>query len=281
MAPSRHLSIVAASTTGAFLLFAASDGRAEEVLRISGTGTALGAVRRLSAAFERANPGHRVRVLPSVGSSGAVKAVAHGALDVGLSARPLGPEEQALGLVAFPFARTPFVFAVGPRTGITSVGAGELARIYRGELEAWPSGERVRVVLRPRTDVDDLIVRSISAEIASAVEAAHAREGMLTAISNQECDELLTRTPGAIGPTSLTQILTEGGALTPLAWEGVAPTLPNLVSGAYPLAKTLLFVVRASPSPAVRRFVAFLGSPEARKILEQAGNVPEPPPRLD
>ncbi len=281
MAPRGRLSIVFARATGAFLLFAAFSGRAEEVLRVSGTGTALGAMRRLSGAFEKANPGHRVVVLPSVGSSGAVKAVAHGALDVGLSGRPLGPEEQALGLVASPYARTPFVFAVGPRSGITAITARELVRIYRGELQTWPSGERVRVVLRPRTDLDDRIVRSISANVAAAVEVAHGREGMLTAISNQECEEILTHTPGSIGPTTLTQLRTEGDTLTPLAWEGAAPTVSNLASGAYPLVKTLLVVTRTSPSPAIRRFLDFLGSPEARKILEQTGNIPVPPRRLD
>jgi ABC-type phosphate transport system substrate-binding protein len=99
---------------------------------------------------------------------------------------------------------------------------------------------------------------------------------MLMAVTNQECDEILARTPGAIGLTSLTQVLTEERPLTLLAWNGVAPTLPNLASRAYPLSKTLVVVVRGPPSPAVRRFLAFLGSPAARKILEETGNLPLP-----
>jgi len=40
--------------------------------------------------------------------------------------------------------------------------------------------------------------------------------------------------------------------------------------------KTLAAVVRAPPSPSVRRFLDFLGSPEARGILERTGNLPLP-----
>ncbi len=260
------------------LLFAAPGARAEGDLRLSGTGSALGTMRQLAAAFEKANPGLRVKLLPSVGSSGAFRAVADGALDIGLSGRPPTPSERAGGVVTVAYARTPFVFAAGPRSGVAGITADEAVRMYRGELQRWPNGERVRLVLRPRNDVDTLIVRAISAEMAAAVDLALSREGMLVATTNQQCDEMLLRTPGAIGMTSLTQIVTEGSAITPLAWNGVPPTLENLASGSYPLEKTLFVVVRASPKPVVRRFLTFLASREARILIERTGNVAVPLP---
>jgi phosphate transport system substrate-binding protein len=263
----------------AFLLAAAPAAYGEEVLRASGTGTALGAMRRLGAAYTSANPGRRLHVLPSVGTTGALQALTRGVLDIALSGRPLELAEETLGLEAVPYARTPFVFAVGPRVGVTGITAGDIARIYRGDLSTWPSGERVRVVLRPRGDVDSAILRAISPEIAAAADLAQKREGMLVAVTNQECNEIVARTPGAIGPTSLTQILTETERLTALAWNGVPPTVSNLTSGAYPLAKTLFVVYRTPPSPEVRRFLAFLASPEARRTLEDTGNAALAVPR--
>jgi len=275
----KRLSLLAASAACAVAACEVPAARADSVLRATGTGTALGAMRRISAAFEKANPGHRLQLLPSLGSSGALKAVADGAIDVALSARSPGPDER--GIQAMPYARTPFVFAAGPRAGVTGITADEAARIYRGELPRWPNGERVRLVLRPRSDVDSTIVAAISPEMAAALEVALAREGMLTAATNQDCHRVLVRTPGSIGPSSLTQILTEDPALTPLAWNGVAPTLENLASGRYPLQKTLFLVVRSPPSPEVQRFLAFLASPAAARILEETGNlaVPLPPVR--
>lgn len=243
---------------------------------MSGTGSSLGTMRLLGAAFEKANPDVRFALLPSVGSSGAFRAVADGALDVGISGRPPRPAERASGLHTVAYARTPFVLAVGPRSGVTGITADEAVRIFRGQIERWPDGERVRLVLRPRHDVDTVILRGISAEMAAAVEVALSREGMLVAGTNQQCDEILLRTPGAIGPSTLAQIISEMQPLTPLAWNGVAPTLENLASGSYPLEKTLYLVVRSSPKPAVRRFLTFLASREARTLIERTGSIAVP-----
>lgn len=266
--------------TGASFLLPASGG-AVEVIRASGTGTALGTMRQLASAFERAHPDFRLRTLASVGSGGAFTAVARGALDVGFAARPLRAEEVSLGLVALPYARTPFLFAAGPRSGAKDLTAANAVRIYRGALTAWPNGERLRLVLRPRADADTQILMAVSPELAAAVEVALAREGMLMAGTNQECHEILVRTPGSLGLSSLTQVLTQELAVTPLSWNGVAPTVPNMESGAYPLQKTLYLVIKAPASPSVRRFAAFLSSPEARRILERTGNVPIPLPPFE
>ena len=262
------------------LLASPARAAAAEVLRISGTGTALGAIRELLPAFEKATPGVTVRLLPSVGSAGAIQAVAEGALDIGISGRPLLPDEQARGLAGTAYARTPFVFAVGPRVSATSITPAELARLYRGEWTTWPDGERVRLVLRPRTDVDTVFVRSISPELDGAMEVALGREGLLLAATNQDCNEMLARTPGSIGPSTLSQLQTEVHSLRPLAWNGVVPSLHHLASGAYPLWKVLHLVTRTPSSAPVRRFVEFLGSLEATRILERTGNLPVPlPPR--
>ena len=255
--------------------------RAGDAVRVTGTGTALGTMRLLSAALAKASPGDEVRVLPSLGSSGAIKAVADGAIDVALSGRELSAQERSLGIVALPYARTPFLLAAGPRVAASGVTAADAARIYRGDLATWPNGERVRVVLRPRSDVDTALLAGISPELAAALDVALARDGMLMAATNQDCHRLLLETPGAVGPSSLTQILTEDPGLRALTWNGVAPTLENLAAGRYPLVKTLYLVVRTPPSPALRRFLAFLGSREARAVLEETGNLPVPLPRLD
>jgi phosphate transport system substrate-binding protein len=268
--------LVPAAVLAALVL--SQDVRADGALRASGTGTALGAMRRVAAAFAQASPGDRLDVLASIGSSGAIRAVARGALDLGFLGRDLTEQERALGLVALPYARTPFVFVAGPRSGISGITEAEAVRIYRGELATWPGGERIRLILRPRMDVDNGVLRGISPQMAEAVDASFARQGMLVATTNQECDEMAARTPGALAPSSLTQIVSEREKLEPLAWNGVAPTLANLASGEYPIEKKLQIVFRTQPRPAIRRFLAFLASARGRKILEDAGSLPLPLP---
>ncbi len=247
-----------------------------ETITVSGTGTALGAMRRIIVAFERTHPALRIKVLPSVGSAGAIKAVAKGSLDIGLNGRSLLPQERSLAVRSIDYARTPFVFAVNQSVSEESVSPGDVIRMFRGELQTWKSGERVRVILRPAGDADTLIAKAISPELSAAVDEALGRDGMMMAATNQECHEMLARTPGGIGFSTVTQIMMDSHSnlLKALAWNGVEPTLRNLSSGAYPLVKTLSFIVRPDPAPPVRAFLRFVASPEGRRILEATGHVP-------
>jgi phosphate transport system substrate-binding protein len=248
----------------------------EKPLRVGGTGSAIAAFQRLGETFLASPGGLPLDVFPSLGSTGALRALAEGALDVAIVGRPLTPAEAALPLVAREFARTPFALAVNPRLAVTGLTHDELVRLYRSETPRWPGGDRVRIVLRSASDTDTALLRAISPEMSVAVDAALARPGMLMAITNAECNEMIDRTPGAIGPTTLLQVGAEPHGLRLLAWNGVPPTLEAMRRGAYPLVKHLRIVVRRDPSPAVRRLLAFVASPAAREVLARLGADPVP-----
>ncbi len=254
---------------------------AQQPVRVGGTGSAVAAMARVGDAAAAPDPGVRVRVLPSLGSTGAIRAVSDGALDVGVSGRTLREEERAHGLASREVARTPFVFAVGPRVSAAGLTTEELVAIYLGKRVAWADGLRIRLVLRPRSDADTDLLRSISPEVAAAVEAAAARPGMLVAVTNTECNEMVARSPGAIGPTTLLQVRAEPHPVRPLLWNGVEPTVENLASGRYPLGKSIHMVYRTPASDGVRRFLAFLGSPRGRQLLRDLGALPLDFPAVD
>lgn len=259
----------------ALACLAAPAAWADEPLRIAGTGTAVAALTRLGASARQAEAtAVRVVVLPSLGSTGAIHAVADGAIHLGVTGRPLRPDERALGLAEREVARTPFVFAVGPRVEARVLTTDDLVAIYQGTRLTWPDGQRIRPVLRPEADSDTGILRSISPEMAAAVDAAARRPGMLVGVTNVECNELLARSPGSIGPTTLLQIRSEPHLLRPLPWNGVEPTLENLASGRYPLVKSIRVVYRTPAPEGVRRFLAFLGSPAGRSLLRELGALP-------
>ncbi len=253
---------------------AAPGASALEPVRVGGTGSAVAAMARLGDAATAQDARIRVRVLPSMGSTGAIQAVTDGALDLGMSGRPLRDGEQTLGLASREVARTPFLFAVGPRVGVPGLTTEELVAIYQGERLTWPDGQRIRPVLRPRSDADTDLLRSISPAVAGAVDAASGRPGMLVAVTNTECNEMLARSPGSIGPTTLLQIRSESHPLRPLHWNGVQPTVENLASGRYPLVKSIHLVFRAPASDGVRHFLAFLGSPRGQTLLRELGALP-------
>lgn len=246
---------------------------AADIVRINGTGAALGGLEAVAEAYAKSHPGSRVSILrPALGGGGSVKALQAGALDLAISARPLKEEERAQGLVAQEYAKAPLVIAVAKdNQRIAGLSLGELADIYAGRTRTWRDGSPLRLILRQPSDADTLLLRSMSPEMDAAVAAALARKGMVTAITDQESAELLEKTPGAIGTSSLALIVSEKRALRPLPLNGVEPSLQAFTDGRYPYAKTLYLVMAAHPSEETRRFADFLRAPAGRAILRRNG----------
>jgi phosphate transport system substrate-binding protein len=244
-----------------------------ETVRVSGTGAALGTMRILGEAFRKTNPRIRIEILPGMGSTGSIKALLAGRLDIGLSARGLMDEERARGLVETRYARTPFVFGVNNRlkmTGLTMEGA---AAIYAGERD-WENGNRIRLVLRPPEDSDIPVLKGMSPAMREAVTIALRREGMIVATTDQDAADAIESVAGAFGGTTLSIVLSEKRSIRVLSLDGVTPSVRALAGGSYPHSKTFVMVTKKYPPAAVRRFIDFVRSPAASAILQRNGQHP-------
>jgi phosphate transport system substrate-binding protein len=246
---------------------------ASEIVSIGGTGAGLGAIQLLADAFERSHPGIRVTIVPSLGSSGGIRAVMQGALDCSISSRPLKEEEGKGGITSDLYARSPYAFVTFPGNRKAVVTTTELEKIYSGEMTTWSDGSRLRLVLRPETETDTMILKNISPGMGKAVTAALARPGMPVALTDQENAEMLVKTPGSFGMTTLTQMLTEKRALKVLSFNGLQPTVAALANNTYPLSKPLYLITSPKTSAAGRGFAAFILSGEGCGILRKSGNV--------
>jgi phosphate transport system substrate-binding protein len=246
---------------------------ADEILTIGGVGSSLGSMKLISNAFEKFHPDVKVRVLPSLGSSGGIKAVFHDAIDIGLSGRPLTDEERKGGAVETEYAESPFVFVTNKRNAASGLSIREIADIFEGKEQTWTDGSRIRLVLRPAFDTDTIFLENISPEMGRAVRIALARPGMIVAITNQESDAIVEKTPGSLGTSTLTQIITENRSLKILAIDGVMPSVRNHNTGTYPFVKRFYIITKIKPTAFTQKFIDFVRTNAGRKILEDAGNV--------
>lgn len=250
-----------------------SSAFAEEIIKIGGNGTSLGTMKLLGAAFEKSRPDTRVEVLPSMGSGGGIKAVAKGAIDIGLSGRPIKDEESKLGLSVIEYARTPFIFVANKDVKVSNLSSEEIIKIFKGEMMTWPDGKRIRLILRDVYESDTLIVKKISPEMSEAYDVALSRNGLLLAMTDQEFADAIEKTAGAFGFSSLTQAITEKRTFKILFYNGVAPSTKAIAAGTYSFFKSLYMITKPAPSTTVRQFIDFVQSSEGKKIIEKSGNL--------
>lgn len=247
-------------------------GQASAQVQLGGTGGAMGMVERVVAAYAAAG-GPEIEVIHSLGSSGAINAVADGAIDLAISARPLRPAESERGLTAVALGRTPLVLATSRQVppGLSSA---DIPDIFASLDPEWPDGAALRIVLRPPSDTDAVLVADYFPGLEQAMEAARQRPEIPVAATDQDNATLAEELPGSLVYAGLCQLLMERRNLRTVAIDGVEPTLENLESGAYPYEKQFYLVYAAAEAEAAQALLGFLRSPDGEAVLREAGCLP-------
>ena len=103
---------------------------------VGGTGDSQVLLRALARAFETTFEGSHIEVPDSIGSSGGMKALAAGKVDLARVARPLKEREKKADVTYHLFAKSPVVFVVHPSvTGCDNLATEQLIGIYSGKFK--------------------------------------------------------------------------------------------------------------------------------------------------
>ena len=271
----RHLMVIFAIflCVGSFFTVTAS-ASSKETLIIAGTGSCTGTMQLMAEGFHKKHPNVTVKVLPSIGSSGGIKAVNEDKIDIGLSSRPLKPEERSPKIIEEPFGLAAFIFGVqdsNPTKGFTLA---EIEEIYAGNRKTWPDGTPIRLILRPVSDSFSEYLARINPGLKSASEKSHSIPGLFVGNTDQEAIEQIEKTPGSLGTTSSSIVATEKRKVKALSVDGVAPTVSNVSVGKYPYSMTLSLVYKRDKyKDLIKDFIEFVFSRDGQKILSDNGYV--------
>ena len=250
----------------------ASASFAQSVVKVGGTGAALGTIAKIAAEFHNVHKDIEVKILPSLGSSGGLKAVAGGAIDIAFSSRTLKSEEKAAGLTEFEYARSPFVFVTKDPVGVSGVTSDGVVQMFSGAIPTWPNGQRIRPIIRPEEESDTRIAKAVAAGMGRVLDSLQQVPGIVVALTDQDCLEAIGTVSGTLAFTSLTQVLTWGRKYVVLSLNGVVPSAANLTNGSYPVYRSFYLVTNQELGETAKLFVDFIRSPRAQKILESYGN---------
>jgi phosphate transport system substrate-binding protein len=245
--------------------------QATDIIRINGSGSGLHMMKPLTTAYAKANPDVEFEMDKPLGSSGSIKALLGGALDIALSSRPLKPEETSAGATLQKYGETPLAMITNKDVNKKDVTGQELANLYAGKTANWPDGKPVRLVLRPVDDADTKVIRKLSPEMDAAMTNAQQRQGMTVAVTDPEAVEAISKTPGALGASGLTGIIVEQLPLNVMSLNGVEPTPETLSNGTYPFVKSLDIATLSTLSDPAKKFLGFVYSQAGKAIAQDAG----------
>jgi phosphate transport system substrate-binding protein len=236
-----------------------------ETLLIAGSSTMQSYLDPVVKAFVAANPSVSI-VSEGGGSTPALVALNHGAIDVAGITRTVTAKEDDVYLRDYLVARDGVAIVVNPANSVDNLSKDQLTGIFEGTIKSWKavggSHQVITVVVREsksnvRRSVEDLLLGGDEIPV-----------GFKTASSATEMLEAVRSTPTGIGFLTLR---TMGPGVKALRVDEVEMSRTTMLSGRYPLARSFYLVMHMKVSPLAERFVDFVLSKDGQDLLASRG----------
>lgn len=263
-------SIVILAAFGAF-----AETAAAESIVIAGSGSNLPAIRLLLKAFSRLHPNIHFAEPTNIGSDGAIRAVADGAISIGLISRPPHDDEKKLGLTIVPYARTTVAIGVNPLVKDDGITFNELNSIYRGEKTTWKDGHKIIVLSREPGESSIYVLTENVPGFREVYDDSIKHNRWSIILKDEGMNQKIQSTPYSIGFTDMGAIVSQKLKIKMLKLNGIYPSPKNVANNSYPLYKTLAFVYRPERlTRDIKAYMSYVCSPEGKDILLNNGYIP-------
>lgn len=247
----------------------------QKKLTVAGSGANLGITRLLVEGFVKNHPDIQIDVPGSIGTKGAIAAIADGAIALGLTSQPLKEEEKAQGIVVLPYGQVAIVIAAHPTVPDQNITSEELVEIFKGTKTRWKNGREIIVQARERSDSGFLVLQKNIPGLREVYLESLEEKRWTLYFTDQDANQALAMTPYAIGVTDLGMIATEHLPIKILKLNGIEPSFENVLNATYPLSRQLSFIYREENLPEeAREFLAFVYSVEGSNILKSHQYIP-------
>ncbi len=255
--------------------------RDSNVIRIAGSTTVLPIISRAAERFQTRNTSIKITV--NAGGSGVG---IHGAgtrrLDVGLASREITPREsdryKSSQLNTIIIGRDAVACVVSSEifhSGVLSLSRREIGDIYLGKITNWKEvgGPDQKIIVIDKETHRG--TRHVFMKYLFGESNARAPGARLVTGSNNEEQAKIAQSDSAIGMLSIAWINDDVvGIGIREGRQVIQPTLQNVRSGRFPIARNLNLVTAGEPQGAVAQFVDYLLSPEGQSFVEASGYIP-------
>ena len=227
---------------------------AARTITMSGASPAQAVVADLAFFYRREHPQAPRFSLVGGGTGTGIADAARGIVDAGLSGRALTAQDPA-GLVFTPLAVSAVCLVTNRSNPLANLTRAQLQDLVAGRVTTWaqiPGAARTDAIVSVAFDATSAarsVFESVFVDLGTPM-APVARSFPVTA----QVRDYIEVTPGAWGYLDLQF----ARALHPVAYEGIACSKANVVSGAYPARRQLGFVTRGRPRGELKRFLRWV-----------------------
>lgn len=242
-------------------------------ITVSGSSALLPLAKDAAKKFKAKND--QVSITLNAGGSGTgLKQVSEGSVDIGNSdvfAKEKLPEAKAAELVDYKVAVTVMAPVVSKEIGtnVKSLTKAQLQDIFTGKVTNWKDvgglDEAVVLITRPSTSG----TRALFTKYALDGKEELSNKSMETDDSGTLV-QIVSQTKGAIGYVALSYLM-NNNTVTPLAIDGVEPTLDNVYNGKYPVWGYEHMYTKGEAAGAVKAFIDFIMSKDYSADIEKQG----------
>jgi len=243
---------------------AAASGR----LSLAGSTTVQPLAEVLAEAYMDMNPDVVIEVQGG-GSSVGVTSAGEGTVDIGMASRAVKDSEMETfpDLQIFTIARDGIAIVTNPVTTPPSLSIAQVRDIFAGEItnfsEVGGPDAPITVVSREegsgtRAAFEELVMEHEEEKVIT--------ENALLQQSNGQVRTTVSTTPNAIGYLSFGFL---DDSTTPVAIDGVEPTVDNVKNDTYPIARPLNMLTKGEPNDLARSFLEFILSDQGQEIVAE------------
>ena len=255
------LALVAALVVAPAAAYAAST-----TISLSGATASFPLIELLTAKYHKLKHNKVSFRVSQGGATVGIQDAAAGRVSIGDSSRPPASTDPA-GLVFYPVAKYFVCVVTNPANPISNLTAAQVQQIFSGKVRNWS-----QVSGATATGPIDVYTRTSVAGVLTTFQNTLLGGAKVGTFASQQASEGLMQNavkkdPGAIGFLSDYFALAKG--INPVAYNGTACSVANVVSGSYPGVSDFYEVTKGPATGAVEAFIYWIQtSSTAKKIIE-------------
>ena len=247
-------------------------------ISLKGSDTVLPLAQAEAEEFMNENSEKSVTVTGG-GSGVGIAALIDGEVDIATASREMKTDEikaaKAKGInpVEHTIAYDGITVVVNPKNPVSKLTFDQLRGIYNGSISNWKDvgGEDKQIVVISR-DSSSGTYKDFKKDVLLGDEY---RPDALTQPATGGIVTEVSQNPNAIGYIGFAYLDKNVKALSLDKGNGsVSPTAENILSGAYPLSRSLYFYTNGEPSGLTKEFIDFVMSEKGQNIVSEVGYIP-------